>query len=262
MYLNGGSLQGFVYGDLSPLDYTGLAAWYRATDGVELLRGSTISRWRDISGNGRHLTRMDNQGGAATGTVNMIVKSTSYGLAVGQVNATTGLGNLSSDPWHKFIMDGTPFTILVISRTGSNVGSAPNTTVAGAILNGAGTFTIGAQSNSNMPVRWNNHASIDYFGYLAANQNNVYALNCYGYNNGYNPDMKFFINGTVRTSGNYTSSPVGVIPRGYLWLNPNLSNLYEVIIYNQAGKSQLQIEFEVGNLLEIYIKKRYKNFIS
>jgi hypothetical protein len=260
MEFQGGSIEGGGYGDLSPKDYPGLQAWYRATDGVEFSRGTVVRRWKDISGNDRHLLNASNAGAELAGSSGNII-NTAYGLAYTQVNQTSGMSPVNSGTWHNFLYNGSPYTILIVMRSVvSNSNFIFNTTTN---LGGAGTIgSTSTFSTGNMSLRPNNHSSLDNFGNIAVNKNYVYNLTSYGYNNGITPATVFSINNSPKISGNFTSSPVGVTARGTLYLSCINVPIYEVIIYNQTGKSQTLINFELNNLFEIYIKNRYKNFIA
>jgi hypothetical protein len=259
MIFKGGSIKGARYGQTNPKDYLGLEGWWKATDGINIYRGNNVASWADQSGKGRTLV--------ATNNLNVLQNSsgllanTSWGLALSNFIGSSRLSAIGKGAWHKFLIDGSPYTIIAVCRSASaslaslNIGNNN----AGS-LGGTASISINSQANSNLPIRITNHTSLDYFGYLTANQNSVYNLTGYGYNNGVTPDAKFSINAILRTSGNYTSSPITLTHSDVLSIT-TAGFVYEVIIYNHTGKTQTQIDFEMSNLYNNYIKMRYKNFV-
>lgn len=80
-----------VSGPFTPKSISGLAAWFDADDATTItLNGSTVSEWRDKSGNGRHATQAtaSNQPGYSTNALNgrpvlTTTTSSGQGMAVG-----------------------------------------------------------------------------------------------------------------------------------------------------------------------------------
>ncbi len=263
MNFQGGKLQGFRYGQLSPKDNNGLQLWMRATDGVTFSRGNRMNNvWRDQSSYNRLLALCNNQGVLQASNNSSVIVNTAWGLAYYTSDVNYSWSAYYDGNFHDFMINGTPFTIFLVTRTGSTLGLAPQVNWAGSGLGGSAFLQLASAANGGIPIRATNHASMDLYGYMTTNQNNIYELTCYGYNNGTTPNRRFLINNILRTTGSFSASPVGLTSRGIFSFIAGQAYLYEIIIYNHAGKTAAKINEENSRIYNDYILKRYPGFIS
>jgi hypothetical protein len=241
--IQGLSMQGFSIGELTPLDYDNLPFWYRPPDGVSYIRGTSANGIRDLSGNGRHLT-----GGTGASVVNTAWGSPFKGVGSG-TPSTYGVTTDTS-----FLVNGSPYTVFLVinSVNASTVGS----NYIGANINMANPwrFSPGAASITRVMPNVPNTAVP-----LGSAGNHIICDVNYGYAYGANC-LKTYVDGVLRATASYTGNPTGLTTSRLTYgaLSPHLT--YEWFAYNNTGKSIAQIDFERDNLLELYLKKRYKNF--
>jgi hypothetical protein len=263
MEFKGGSLLGAKYGQLSPLDYTGLKLWVRGTDGMAFLRGNSIKQWSDLSGNGNHFIT-----GATPYVINTI-----YGPSVkAGGNGSANLSLVSSLGTFNFLGNGSPNTVMFVGSSSCTI-SAPSST--GSFGTWGGGFTTAnstlqiakvsppGTTNSNFVIQ--NAGSGSTTGSFSpatpvTRPGNLFEISHYG-NTGLPYKIAMKANGVItRRWTAYTNAPdpAQVMTNPYLFLpQGNASVFFEIIIYDHTGKSQLQIESEMANLSELYIKKRY-----
>jgi hypothetical protein len=265
MEFKGGSAKGFAYGQLSPLDYTGLKLWLRATDGLTFARGNSVKQWNDLSGNGNHFTASSFP----------LVDNTVYGPVVKAGNSgTSGMGCISPVGTWNFLGNGSPFSFLLITgqitSTASSAqqvatrglasagfnntsataeitkNSAPSVAADYVLRNAGSGGNTGAAPTVTTPARPANFGEFTHYG--SAGTPYKYIAKSNGV--------------LIRRWTAYTSVPDPAQQMGQLTLflpNGNPNSFFEWIVYDQTGKTQAQIDAEILNLSERYIKKRYPN---
>jgi hypothetical protein len=172
MHLTGIALSGLSNQGISPLDFSGLKAWYRATDGIETVTSyKRVSGWRDLSGGGLHL---NSSGG---GEISETVNGPGYTSFSGTPEPLTCKVN---PPAFNCFINGSPCLIIQVYT---------NTTAFGdnggiSINNTAPRLDWSVQQNSNRPFRLTGlKTSMDTFGASANQKMLAYFVN-YGYQSG------------------------------------------------------------------------------
>lgn len=262
MNFKGGSLRGAKYGSLSPLDYAGLKFWCRGTDGVVYLRGNTIRQWNDLSGNGNFL------GGQS------YVANTVYGPVIkAGASGGTSLQMLNTVPLLNFLGNGSPFTAMFVSAAGTTLSTLNSQATYGQFSAGypvAGNSTLqisraanGGNQASNFLIL--NAGTGPSTGFLApattvARPANLYDITHYGTaGTPYKMVSKANTN-LMRRWSVYSTPPDPNQQMNNLFLSlpqGTFNTFHEIIIYDHTGKSQTQIDFEMANISELYIRKRY-----
>lgn len=285
MNFEGGQLEGARYGGLTPLDYTGLAAWYRATDGVTFMRGNGVSQWNDLSGNNRHLISALN-GTLQPSDVHGAVYNTISGLMIAGGDGNRRLYCLSDTTFQNMFYDGRKLTIIMIFRNNFlplNQGyNFIQTTPVGGSRDVGGYFSFGCTSpngnqahrvlKDNVEVAGNDTGN----GSLTAPKNYITSVIDYGYNaSSPNLHRKVYIREnttatfvqTLKTERKFNQTPATSSPNGVFTvafgggstLSTSPNGMYELIVYDQTGKSELQIIEEHDRLYQEYINPRYPN---
>jgi hypothetical protein len=266
MNLQGATLQGGKYGALSPKDYSGLAAWWRATDGVEFYNGNYVHKWKDLSGNGRdfiaynpNTSTIAENAGTLGNTVN----------GVGILCSTTNIYVCLEDTtFKKILYEGSPITLIIIYRIiiyQSNTGFP--FLFAGQNISSAGRFVVGSPNNGQQIIRTYNSGSNS----IADNITGVFFSEPGGHilsvlDYGYNSDSpllhrRSYIDGNLKSEKKFTSPPSALTDTTPLTLQGGASAnaIYEIILYDNTGKTKAQIDYEHNKLYNEYILKRYPN---
>jgi len=261
MFLQGGSIQGARYGGVSPLDFNGLKFWFRASDGVDLLRGNIIKRWKDISGNGNHLVP------ASGKSYGLRYYNSAFGRYVsGIAGGSTEPLNCINNGVQKLLTDGSPYSVILIINTGP-VNSSGGLTgqpanmfpiYAIAISSNAGTRSVTRLiQNTITEIGVNANGSLNYF---SDNQNLLVADVGYGYLTS-GRDLTTWINSVPAASTDWINPPSLLAPPNKFAITGDTGvKFYEIIIYNHTGKDRPQINDELNKLTTEYINKRYPNF--
>lgn len=261
MQFRGGTIQAGRYGQTNPKDYAGLIGWWHTREGLTYYRGDQVYSLSDLSGSGTGKALMPPSGITNIGRI----ANTPYGLGLCSTSGGQAVSRTASNAFN-FLADGSPFTFILIyknvnnsdsisiSSSGGNVSSlgmnwSPATTFSGTRFYNASGSSIITNGNFTEPTG-----------------NSVASMVSYGYNRGISPPMVRSHNGVVLTSHNFNSAPTTPASSSYFQLsiiaNPtNIAYFYEMIIYNNTGKSKTQIDFEMSSLYSNYIKVKYKNFV-
>jgi len=238
MYLEGAKIEGFKYGGVSPLDYSGLKAWYKASDGNEFLKGNLINKWRDLSGNGNHL--MPQSGGTSAGEL----VNTVDGLAVTRLGASNAL--VSSNPaLQQLVSDGNSnSSMLIVMRTANTTASLSNF-IRGVPNGSTNTIVFDISQPASLPririiILDNTGTKISIITdapYFLPNQSAVHTIVNYGYGSSVPTPFQYRFNNDLKTSVNYLGVPV-YVPTSNFGILPNpLLYLFKVIIYDNTGKA-------------------------
>lgn len=262
MQFKGGKIQAARYGQTNPKDYAGLVGWWHLREGLSYFRGDLAASIADQSGNGTGKNLSAQTGSSSMGRVG----NTPYGLGLYATSGGNSIGVTAANGAFGFLSDGSPFTFITILK---NVANASGISIASNQF-ASPSLGLGWQPPSSFrTLRYSNAAGTN----IASNGNlSVPAGNCvevlvnYGYNNGVNPPMVSYHNGSVLASHVFNSAPAPAPAASRFALNivanPNaISYLYEMIVYNNTGKTKAQIDFEMSSLYNNYIKVKYKNFV-
>jgi hypothetical protein len=248
MEFQGGTIEGYNYGALSPLDFTGLHRWHKSTNGIEFAGGSNIARWKDLSGNGLHLNAYNvNSANVNPRASYGRLIQTPYGLAVQGSASDIWLASLDD---HKFQYDGSAFSVILVYRnitTGS---------VSLTVTRGYNRFTY-APSGNNIAIRIEAMPSLD-VPLNAAATSYISIVQNYGYQS-QTPNATVEVNGVMSNQKDYNAVPSNN-PSADYWSIRNASNsfLYEIIIYNQTGKTRDQQQAEISRLYSDYLTPNYR----
>jgi len=264
MYLQGGTIEGVTYGGVSPLDYSGLIGWYKASQGVDLVNGSSITRWKDLSGNNNHLVPKSTSG-ATVSQIGSLV-NTVNGLGVTRI-LSGGALTCENVNMHKPLVDGSPTTVILILRTNNLTSSIPVIQAIPQANTNIWIFSFNQPVSTNPPQivnRLYDNAGLKVnmlttAAYVQPSQGAVYSTINYGYNNGVVNPFTFLFNNEVKATAAYSAAPVYVAGNPIAYLPSPLTYMYEMIIYNNTGKSKSQIDLEHTNLNVDYIKQQYPN---
>jgi len=266
MYFQGGTIQGVTYGGVSPLDYSGLVGWYKASQGVDLINGSSITRWKDLSGNNNHLVPKNLTGGTVTQIGSLV--NTVNGLGITRILSAGGLTCENPD-MHKPLIDGSPTTVILVLRTNNMTSS--NTLLQALPQSSANTWLFGFNQpvSANPPQILNrvyDNAGLKVnmlstAAYVQPSQGAVHSTINYGYNNGVINPFTYLFNNEVKATAAYSGPPVSVTGNPLAFYPNALIYLYEIIIYNNTGKLKAQIDLEHTTLNVDYIKQQYPNLL-
>jgi len=258
MYLQGTIAEGMRYGAVSPKDYTGLIGWWKASEGVEFSQGSSISKWKDLSGNENHMVPESNQNTAGR------LIGTNNGVAITRLGAGNYLVCTNID-MHKILLDGSPNTVIIIMSS-NNVTSSQNI-LRSFPQSGINFYLFAINQTSEVPNIL--FRSYDNTGlkasiltaapYISPSQGAIYMNVNYGYGSAVVNPYQFLFNNVLKASTAYTSAPVYVSGNPFSFLPNAAIYMYEIIIYNNTGKSVAQIDHEKNTLYNDYILKQYPN---
>ncbi|MFL9845451.1 hypothetical protein [Flavobacterium rhizosphaerae] len=274
MHIEGGLIEGFKYGGLSPLDFGGLAAWYKSTDGVDLAFGNLVTQWNDLSGNNRHLDTIFNLVDLTTLAYSPRLYNTDNGLGIRFYDSRIVMGCSTDLEFKKMLYDGRPMTMIIVVKINSYLGAAninfistgsqhfdygsyrlslPTPTfMSSGVRKGTYSSATTILSNSigaaNVPPLGNNVISVIDTGYTPANNHRFLYIN--------DPSA-------AKTSGKFSESPPVLSDNYLIEIKAGEGNyLYEIIMYDNTGKSQAQILDEHTRLYNEYIAIRYPNLYN
>ncbi|KGO91757.1 hypothetical protein [Flavobacterium subsaxonicum] len=260
MYVQGATAEGIRYGAVSPKDYTGLIGWWKASEGVEFSQGSSISKWKDLSGNENHLVPENGQSSAGR------LINTVNGVAITRLGAGNYLVCTNVD-MHKTLLDGSPNTVIIIMRTNNLTSSVTlirawpqiglNTIIWG-INQPDAIPNILSRAYDNTGLKANILSSAPY---ILPSQGAVYMNVNYGYGSAVVNPYQFFFNNTFKNSAAYSGMPIYVSSNPFSFLPNAAIYMYEIIIYNNTGKTVSQIDYEKDTLYNDYILKQYPNLL-
>ena len=264
MYLQGTIAEGMRYGAVSPKDYTGLIGWWKASEGVEFSQGSSISKWKDLSGNENHMVPQTSTGGTTDAAGSLV--NTSNGLGITRILSARTLVDVNNNI-HPYLCDGGAFTIVFVLRT-NNLASTANILRPTPQSNKNGIiFSIYQPNGATVPQI--NNMVYDNTGlkasiltaapYISPSQGAIYMNVNYGYGSAVVNPYQFLFNNVLKASTAYTSAPVYVSGNPFSFLPNAAIYMYEIIIYNNTGKSVAQIDHEKNTLYNDYILKQYPN---
>jgi len=262
MYFQGGTLTGAKYGGLTPPDFTGLYAWYRATDGITFGAGSYVKSWNDLSGNGNHFEARTTAGVPVNSSGNLF--NTSNGLGI-KLAGTSGNPLVTDGDLFKVLVDGRPNTVIVVMKANnllssqniirSNPQTALNTvTLLLQVVSGVPRLVWQIRDNNNLIV--NSQQNIPTLG---ANAGTVFSTINYGYNNGVTNPFQSYFNNELVLSSPYTSTPSYVSGNAFAYLPSASIFMYEMIFIDNTGKTEARILDEHYRLHTEYINLRYPN---
>ncbi|MFL9844723.1 hypothetical protein [Flavobacterium rhizosphaerae] len=283
MHIEGGKIEGFKYGGLSPLDFSlngELAGWWRATDGVQFLTGNYVDIWRDISGYGRDLVSYTNNSNSYHVYMGRL-ENTQHGVAIGGGDGSARMLCPSDTAFKTMFYDGRPITIFIVFKcnyiTGGGfnfIGSTDN-----VITPDYGRFTIAAPTTFGIGMstqKWTSGASTN----IADNRipaddtaigAQVISLVDLGYNaTSSTLHRKSYLNNVLKKEQKFSQAPgtgndgnMFTVTFGGRQGNGTANNhIYEIIIYDNTGKSQAQILDEHARLYNEYINIRYPNLYT
>lgn len=260
-------MEGCTYGDLSPLDFAGLKLWLRATDGIEYQRANLVKRWNDISGNGIYLVGSDAAGGDRTAAGG--IYTTPEGLAW-SADSGDSLLRFSNSTFYNFLINGSPYTLFLIYKirditaggAASNIRTVPSGTNPNVGWSQANGITSRHTNSANQSLYTLDVSSAT--AGLFVGQKVIQMETCYGYGSGQNPIAFLSLDGlTIKSQVSaYANPPIsGDSFQASLALQSiGKRYSYEYIIYDHTGKTKSQIDSEMSNLVNNYIKKRYSGF--
>ena len=268
MNLEGVKIEGARYGGLTPLDYGGLQAWYKATDGVKLYTGNQVKSWDDLSGNNRHLTAINRGTLAQVNSAGNLI-NTSNGLAYSNDNGTAGLSCITDYTFKKMLYDGRPMTCITVFKITTFVTSTGFRFLASSIsTSGNGFFQHGAPTAS-YPIRTLNQGTIiannDMVNAFTGTGGHVVSVIDIGYvSSSSTQHRRAFLDGVENNRRKFTSAPSTLDDSTSPFSLQASSNnaLYEVILYDNTGKSEQQILDEHSRLITEYINPRYPNLYT
>jgi len=272
MYLKGGSIQGAIYGGVSPRNYSGLKLWNRATDGVTLNNGNYVFNWKDISGSvtdgSRDWKPYDRVSQSYISGYGGIIGNSNNGLWI--AGTTSPVFAIHDSSFKRILFDGTPITLIIIFRINSiqtnsgfpffNTGLSTPTT---------GNFTISAPTNNShgFTTRLNSNSGIEgtqLLGVYNGVKSYALAIKDYGYNAAL-PLLhrKYYVNNILQAEKKFIAAPNGATDYSPMILGCGAvaNGIHEIIMYDNTGKDQQQIDFEYETLYTNYILKRYPNLL-
>jgi hypothetical protein len=268
MEFKGGDIKGGDYGQVSPLDYSGLKRWYRADKLIYNTRGAASGC-------------IDS--GYAPGA-NMVIAAqvynSNYGLCFGSGSSGTATFRIPSFDY-SFLVDGSPYTVIIVSDWKSAGGGGdpgiystfgtnqpyayyamskvnPSTAPRRRSYKGLNTTTTNRLLFDGSVVSPVPSAPVFTTAVPAGALTDI----CYGYGSA-TPNSKVMMNNQTYLTSNYLNAPLvpaTIESTPALQLGgfaANGTKYWEIIIYDHTGKSKELIDYEMGNIHDLYLKTRY-----
>lgn len=265
MYGQGFTIQGAKYGGVSPADFTGLAGWWRATEGITFANSSFINKWNDISGNNRHLQATVNATGLAQTSYGRL-ENTANGLGVTDGNSSGCLACLTDTAFRKMFYDGRPITVLLVFKINAIQSSTGYALISTGLTSANGLFTINAPT-ATLPIRTLNVggstiANNDFLNVFTVPGGHIVSVIDFGYDAALSfTHRKAYLDTVLKTQVKFSATPSAVVDSSFFKVQPGSTGntIYEIIIYDNTGKSQTQITAEHSSLYTDYLLKRYPN---
>jgi hypothetical protein len=265
----GVELQGVSNGGITPKSFGGLQAWYRSTDDITFGVGTGVSGWKDLSIYGRHLTAINRSTLAPVAAAGNIF-NTPNGLAYSNDNGVFGLACLSDYTFKKMLYDGRPMTVIVVFYIRTFMTNTGFRFVSSGILpNGAAGYLQHGAPTANYAIRTLNGsttiATNDIVNAFTGTGGHVTSLIDIGYDAASSLlHRRAYLEGVEKNKVKFTSAPslVDDLSAPFSIQSGPQNAIYEIILYDQTGKTEAQILAEHSQLITDYINLRYPNLYT
>jgi len=272
MEAKGCTLTGLRYGGLSPVDVPGLKFWLKASNGATIFGSSgAVSFWKDLSGNENHLTPINLSTGNPGLRAGRLIQTVN---GVGYVNGLTTTDLVCVNPSaDNFLYNGSPSTLFLVFRTPADLTLNSPVMLRGYPLTNRSAiatnfFRADGSSNLIQVIKYNTAGAISDAritsaftnGTVLPNQNVIYCVQDYGYSSGIVNPIKLLYNNVLKGQGAYSGVPDNETVANSLRVTQTIFPLYEVIAYDNTGKTQAQIDIEYNMIVTEYITKTYPLF--
>lgn len=273
MEFEGGILEGAVYGGLTPADFDGLMAWYRTSDisSSDIITSNYVGVWRDLSGNGRHLDTFFNKVNLITSIYYPRLYNTIHGYGINGTNVQMAMGCSTDTDFKKVLYNGSAVTLIVIYRQVSAYTSTnQNMFSTGSLHYDYSLYRMGMPTATFMAnqVTKGVYGSSTTIWSAPLNSSTIPSVDGAAFcliDTGYdsvNNHRYIYVNNetTPRSSGKFSAAPATLSDSYMIEVTtPPNGYLYEIILYDNTGKTATQILNEKDRLMSEYVKIKYPN---